>query len=119
MKTTVSGNSLETIIVSALTSGIGYWAKINDDTEEFNQLYDKVFCVSSAIVEIILNGGEVSIESKSEEYKPKYKLSLNRLLKGIAMNIENRPWDCNMKHIDKTTADCIIQYAIFGDVLFS
>ena len=48
----------------------------------------------------------------------KYDLTLERLLVGIQKNAEERPWDCDLENYDATTCDCIIQYALYDEIIF-
>ena len=52
------------------------------------------------------------------EEDEKYELTLEKLLNGIKLNTENRPDDCDIDDGDANTMDCIIQYGLFGDIIF-
>jgi hypothetical protein len=43
---------------------------------------------------------------------------LNGILKGIAQNAKERAWDADHRNGDATTADAIIQYAMFGEIVY-
>lgn len=118
VKSIISTSDIENIIISGIEGGINYWATIDNSTDAFKELKDSGLCLSQKVVEIVLNGGEVSIEDMEEGEDAKYKLTLERLLKGIELNMKNRKWDCDLENGDATTMDCIIQYAVFDDVIF-
>ena len=116
---TITEEQLKDIIIDGIETGIGYWATLHNDTEEFEKYYNTTKLSTSEIVaEILLNGGEVEITDLEGDEEPKYKLTLERLLKGIAMNEEKRPHDCDLENYDSITCDCIFQYALFGEVVF-
>lgn len=118
VKSYVTGNDIESIIIDGIEGGTNYWALIDNGTEEFEKFKDIRIPLSQKIVEIIFNGGEVIITDMEEGEEAKHTLSLESILKGISMNMERRPHDCDLQNMDATTVDCIIQYAIFDDVIF-
>ena len=116
---TITEEQIKDIIIDGIETGIGYWATLHNDTEEFEKYYNTTKLSTSEIVaEILLNGGEVEITDLEGDEEPKYKLTLERLLKGIAMNEEKRPFDCDLENYDAITADCIFQYALYDEVVF-
>lgn len=117
VKTYVTGSQIENIIVSGLEGGINYWGEIVESpiiAKESNT----GACMSERVTSAILSSEEVEVVDAIGNEKARYKLSLNRILKGIALNAINRPFDCDLDNMDSTTADCIIQYAVFNDVIF-
>ena len=118
VKKKITEEDLRDLIIDGIESGTTYWAFINNDTPEFERYYENDMCTSEAIAEIILNGGSVEITDLEGDENPKYKLTLDRLIKGIEMNAENRPFDCDLENYDAITSDCIIQYSIFNTVVF-
>jgi putative methionine-R-sulfoxide reductase with GAF domain len=92
---------------------------LHNDTEEFKNYYNTTDLATAEIVaKIILNGGKVKITDIEEGEEPKFDFTLERLIVGIQKNAEERPWDCDLENYDATTCDCIIQYAVFDDVIF-
>lgn len=119
VKKTITEEQITDIIVDSLEGGITYWAMLNNDTEEFEKYYNSTDLATSEIVaKILLNGGSVEITDVEEDVEPKHPLTIERLLIGIQKNAEERPWDCDLYNYDATTCDCIIQYAIFDEVVF-
>jgi len=111
------------LLFDAIEVGTPYWAYIWNNTEEFKKLEDKDLAVSEEIWEIISNGGTVEfsdVEEVDEDEKEakRYPLTMKRLLDGIVQNMNERPHDCDLENYDATTADCILQYALFGEVIF-
>ena len=119
VKKKITEEEITNIIVDGLEGGITYWAMLHNDTPEFEEYYkDKNLATAEIVAKIILNGGSVKITDNEEDVEPEYDLTLDRLLVGIQKNAEERPYDCDLENYDATTCDCIIQYAIFDEVVF-
>ena len=116
---TITEEQLKDIIIDGIETGIGYWATLHNDTEEFEKYYNTTKLSTSEIVaEILLNGGEVEITDLEGDEEPKYKLTLERLIVGIQKNAEERPFDCDLENYDAITCDAIFQYALYDEVVF-
>ena len=115
----VTGSQIEAIIIDGIEGGINYWACIDNTTDAFKAYEGSDLSLSEKIVDIILSDGEVNITDTEGDEEPKYALTLERLLRGIGLNNSKRPFDCDLENSDATTVDCIIQYAIYDDVIFS
>lgn len=115
----VTEEQIRNILIDGIESGIGYWAMLHNDTEEFKKYYKTTdLAMSEIVAEILFKDGSVKITDIEEDEEPKYDLTLERVLIGIQKNEKERPWDCDLDNYDAITADCIIQYAIFDDVIF-
>ena len=115
----ITEEQIKDIIIDGIESGIGYWAMLHNDTEEFEKYYDTTDLATSEIIaEILLKGGSVKITDMEEDENPKYELTLERLIVGIQKNAKERPWDCDLDNYDAITCDCIIQYALYDEVIF-
>lgn len=119
VKKKITEEQIKDLVVDGVETGIGYWATLHNDTEEFEKYYNTTELTTSEIVaEILLKGGSVKITDLEENEEPKYDLTLERLLIGIQKNAEERPHDCDLENYDAITCDCIFQYAIFDEVIF-
>jgi hypothetical protein len=119
IKKTITEEDLRDLIIDGIETGIGYWATLDNDTEEFEKYYNETDLATSEIVaEIILNGGSVKITDVEDVENPKYELTLKRLLIGIQKNAEERPHDCDLENYDAVTSDCIFQYALYDELIF-
>ena len=115
----ITEEDIKNLIIDSIETGITYWATLHNDTEQFEKYYDETELTTSEIVaEILLSGGFVKITDIEESEEPKFDLTLERLLAGIQKNAEERPHDCDLENYDGITCDCIIQYAIFDDIIF-
>ena len=119
VKKVVTEEQITDILIDGIECGIGYWAMLHNDTEEFENYYNSTdLTTSEIVVKILLDGGAVKITDNEEDVEPQYPLTLERVIAGIQKNAEERDWDCDLDNYDAATADCIIQYAIFDEVVF-
>lgn len=47
-----------------------------------------------------------------------WELTLNKLLDGIKMSIQNGYWDGDLDSIDGQVGDIVFQYALFNDIIY-
>ena len=86
IKKKITEEEITNLVVDGLETGIGYWAMLHNDTEEFKKYYNTTDLATAEIVaKIILNGGSVKITDNEEDVEPKYDLTLDRLLIGIQL----------------------------------
>lgn len=112
----VSANDIETIMVNGMEGGIGYWAMLDNSGEQWNEK-PKDIPLSQWATKLLIDGKPVRfMDRETGQYLP--YLTLSRLLQGYTQNIHERSWDADLENGDATTADCIIQYAIFGKLVF-
>lgn len=108
--------AIDCIICNAIEGGIGYWACLNNTGEDWEKKPKGVPASTWATV-LLLEGKGVEFEDQEDGDK-KHTLTLKKLLKGYGLNYKNRPHDNDWENGDATTADCIIQYALFGEVVY-
>lgn len=130
----VMPEDIDDIICAALEGGIGYWACLDNSTEEFENAPEKE-TVSETTSRLLKEGKTITLID--EEENERHEMTLEKLLTGIKMYLEDkqRPYniladdlnsvgysrgtyelDCCM--VDANVADMIIQYAVFGEVVF-
>lgn len=82
------------------------------NTEDYNKYY-----WSDYATKMLLDGKELMVEVLEENGV--HILTLEKLLKGFQLNSEKRQNDdfFNGNH-DAVTYDCIIQYALFGEIVY-
>ena len=116
---TITAEGIENIIVDAFeASDMGNWALL-DNSAPIWEDKPKGMPTSQYAVEIILNGGELKFQDVEEtEDDLDWTLNLEKLLNGIQLNAEQRPDDCDLDNADGNTIDCIMQYAILGEIVF-
>ena len=128
--------SLNFLVCDAFDGGIGYWAGLDNTTAEYARakhelvlLGRKAICMEDIITQMLLNGDMVILYDIEDENEI-YKLNLGKLANGVAMFLEadadNEGIFSNLREdletlfeeLDSSDADCIVQYALFNDIIF-
>lgn len=113
----ITENDVENIIVSSMEGGSNYWMGVDNTGQEWEEK-PKGEPVSTWATKLLIDGKMVRIADKEEGYDKTYPLTLEKLFNGIKLNKEQRPWDSDLSDLDGQQADCIVQYAVFGKVVF-
>ena len=111
----VTDGDVDDIVSTALEGGINYWCKRAEVVGEYLGEY--------ASDQISRGGTLILHDSEGED---KYELTLDKLLKGIQMYIANpnAPYkivynsELDTCQVDATVADMIIQFALFGVIVY-
>jgi len=106
---------IETVIVNALEGGSNYWVGVDNTTPEWSNR-PKEIPISTWVAKLLIDGETVTlydIEDKTE-----FKLTLDKLIKGFELNAKHRPFDSDLENGDGITADCILQYALFNEIVY-
>lgn len=104
---------IDDIMVTALEGGITYWCDKAEVVGEY---------LGEFASEQISRGGTLKLHD-SEEDKT-YELTLDKFLVGVTRVVSERGLDVlyqnkiDSSNIDAADADAIIQYAIFGEVVY-
>lgn len=113
----VTAQDIDDIVATAFEGGINYWcgsAKVVGDY------------LGEYASDQISRGGEI-ILTDFEDEEEQYTLTLPKLLKGIKMAAEQEyfteyDWvngnELDTCQIDAEVADCIIQLALFGEIVY-
>ena len=102
---------MEDIIVTALEGGIGYWACL-DNTEQPDGTITAEWAWK-----VLQNGGQLHFFDEEDD-DAEYFMDLASLYTGIGLAIKDKYWDGDMDNLDALVADSIIQYAVFGEVVY-
>ena len=115
-----SNQFIEDIIVTMLEGGSNYWISYVDATPP----KQKGVPTSIWVANIVNRGGIVYVYP-TECNNKKYALTKPKLLSGIQKFVENHPKRVSKDgskldggSFDANDADCILQYSIFGKVVF-
>ena len=108
--------NIDTIMSLALEGGIGYWAVLNNSTPDFDSKPNNRF-TSEWATQLILDGKSIEFYDVEDE-EERWTLDLEKIVKGFTQNYKERPFDNNLENGDATTGDCIIQYALFGKLVY-
>ena len=116
---------LEDIFVTALEGGSNYWyflsedavAKIRDAVPKSEDPY-----LSTSILKAILKGVEVPINDAEDEDEVIGEISLKTMLARLQKLADSRNNSALINHIDGNgdadTADIILQYLAFGEIVY-
>lgn len=133
LKKEITESDIKNILADALEGGSNYWVGVDiyykgrkDRPEEqdglsISELDDKYrgIPISQWATKLILEGKSVKFfDVKGEDYDEDWVLTLSKLLEGIRLNARNRPYDCDLENCNENTADCILQYALLGDIIY-
>lgn len=107
-------------IISSATYDIGYWGCIDDDANEWwdarAELYeDSTF---EDLMYYILKKGDKVIIFDVEDEEEVWYLTLDKLLNGIKLTIENGYWNGKLDDIDGEVGDIIFQHALFNEIVY-
>ena len=111
------------ILCSALYGGIGYWAVLDNSGDDFKNATAEE-TTEETCARLLLNGKSLKFEDVESEQK--FELTLDKFMSGIEKAVNDKRFniidddgklDCG--NIDARIADFIIQYAIFGEVIYA
>lgn len=108
-KIKITEQEIEDIMVTALEGGINYWC---DKVEIKNNPTNK-----DHASEVIAYGGELILHVEGKQWI----LNREMVLRGIEKAMDHFKYDSFKKFMDEhdaTTADVIIQFAIFYEIIF-
>jgi hypothetical protein len=116
---TLKKDEFVNIIITALEGGIGYWACLNNDTPEFNE-YDSDATISEKVAEILWHGDSVELFDTDEHYETaeKWELTLKKVIKGVIQFLETDSKTFELDDLDALDCDKIIQYGLFGELVY-
>ena len=112
----VTQEDIDDIMCSALEGGITYWCRKAKVVGEYLGEYAS---------EQISRGGTLKLYDAEEDEV--YELTLEKLLEGIKLAVDGNYYDdydwCDGKtidtcQVDAEVADCIVQLALFGEIVF-
>ena len=119
---------IEDIVVTALEGGIGYWACLDNTGDAYENAPDDEPTAITCTKELLAGNTVVFLDEEDwEDGKDTvYELNIEKLLKGVQLWLENSTFDfidrdgkLNFDMFDAIQADSIIQYALFGEIVFA
>lgn len=107
-------------IISSAVYDIGYWACIDNTTEDWERVSlslpsDHTF--EDVIWTLLKIGNSLHIEDV-EGIEGPWDLTLEKLLNGIKLSIEKKCWNGNMDEIDGEVGDIVFQCALFNEIVY-
>lgn len=112
----ITAEEVESVIVNALEGGSTYWLGLNNSTEIWKKKPQGI-PLSLWATQMLLEGETLHFYDLEDE-EEEWTLTLEQLMKGFKLNAEQRPFDSNVLDGDADTADCILQYGIFGELVY-
>ena len=107
-------------IISSAVYDIKYWAVIDNDTDIWNATSDSLdddHTFEDVFYAILKNGQAVQLID-SEDPDEIWDMTLDKLLNGIKLAIQNGYWTGNMDDIDGEAGDIIFQHALFNEIVY-
>lgn len=129
------------IICSAVNGGAGYWVKVDADKKDYDEAKKhlveqgkdpKDVCYEEVFAQVLFDGKEMSFTDVEKDET--YFLSLEKLFVGIRKAIEEGyyshynwyvpegdgfgEWQLNCCQVDADVADIIIQFSLFGEIVY-
>ena len=120
----LTDQDVEDLIVTAIEGGIGYWACLDNTTDSFLNAPDEE-PVSITAARIMLTGGGITFIDEEND-KQSWVLTLEKLKEGVRLFLEGEDNGADyiedgcldMSYIDADGADQIVQYALFGEIVY-
>lgn len=106
-------------IISTGVCDVGYWCGFYDSNEYYEARNEvpKGSTFEDILLHMLKKGDSILLYDIEDEFET-WDLTLDRLLKGIKLTIENGYWDGDLDTIDGQVGDIIFQYALFEEIVF-
>jgi hypothetical protein len=107
-------------IICSSVYDIGYWSVIDNDTEVWNATSDSMdedHTFEDVFYAILKNGQAVQLIDV-EDPDEVWDLTLDKLLTGIKLAIQNGYWNGKIDDIDGEVGDIIFQYGLFNEIVY-
>jgi hypothetical protein len=106
-------------IISSAVYDIDYWGVVNNDTVAWdkarNELPDGTF---EDRMYYVLKSGHAVEMFDVEDDEEVWLLTLDKLLNGIKLTIEQGYWNGDLDEIDGEVGDIIFQMSLFDEIVF-
>ena len=111
------------ILCSALYGGIGYWAILDNCTDDFEKAPAEE-TTEETCAGLLLSGKSIRFEDVEGEHT--YELTLDKFINGIEKAVNDEGFgivdddgELDCCNIDAIIGDSIVQYAIFGEQIYA
>ena len=106
-------------IISSATYDISYWGGVNNDTDEWDDVRKEIpdGTFEDRMYYLLESGHSVEMFDV-EDPDEVWQLTLDKLLNGIKLAIQNGYWTGNIDNIDGEVGDIIFQYSLFEEIVF-
>lgn len=109
-----------TDIISSAIYDIGYWGGIHDSNEYYearDELNKEDRTYEDILLHMLKKGYKILMYDVEDELET-WDLTLDKLLNGIKLTIENGYWTGDMDDMDGEVGDIIFQYALFNEIVY-
>lgn len=109
-----------TDIISSAVYDIGYWGGVHDSNEYYearDELNKEDRTYEDILLHMLKKGNKILMYDVEDELET-WDLTLDKLLNGIKLTIENGYWTGDMDDIDGQIGDIIFQYALFNEIVY-
>lgn len=107
-------------VISSAIYDIGYWSCIDNDTEVWHKTSDSMdddHTFEDVFFQILKNGHAVELIDV-EDVDEVWELTLDKLIRGMQMAVEQNYWDGDIDSLDGEAGDIIFQFALFDEIVF-
>lgn len=107
-------------VISSAIYDIGYWSCIDNDTDVWHKTSDSMdddHTFEDVFFEILKNGQSVHLIDVEDDEEV-WELTLDKLIHGMQLAIDNRDWNGDVDELDGAIGDMIFQYALFDEIVF-
>lgn len=107
-------------IISSAVYDIGYWGGVHE-SNEYYEARDELSKEDRTYEDILyhmLKKGDAILMYDVEDESETWDLTLDKLLNGVKLTIENKYWDGDIDTIDGEVGDIIFQYALFNEIVY-
>ena len=123
---TINEIELFHIITTAFEGGINHWACLNNSHEFFKQEQEvhKDYSIVGIILNLLVNNKFIELFDTESEYgyddvrTDKFILTIEKMIEGIKKFLNEYGFDTDLELLDSIDCDIIIQYALFGEVVY-
>lgn len=107
-------------IISSATYDISYWGGVDNEANEWWDARSELPRGSTFedLMYHILKKGEKVIIFDVEDQDDTWDLTLDKLINGIKLTIENGYWTGRIDDIDGEVGDIVFQYALFNEIVY-
>lgn len=107
-------------IISSAIYDVGYWGGIHDTDEYYaarDELSKEDRTYEDILYHMLKKGDKILMYDAEDEFET-WDLTLDKLLNGIRLAIENGYWNGKIDDIDGEIGDIIFQYALFEEIVY-
>ncbi len=107
-------------VICSAVYDIGYWSCIDNDTDVWHKTsgsMDDDHTFEDVFFEIMKSGQAVEMIDVEDDEEV-WELTLEKLIHGMQMAIDNGDWDGDVDELDGAIGDMIFQYALFDEIVF-